>query len=154
MSPLFKRLLWGRSNLEPFQTNIRVVFEESLDDVVKVLVPDPHFMAAALHGGILPPIESFLRDKEKLDSWLLRFQNKVNSLFSWRLVGGAEHPYADPIEAMSEEQAIEYLIQKDLPNHVWEDHQRSNRKKFIICRAEQLPTSRNYREAWSIKHES
>ena len=34
-----------------------------------------------------------------------------------------EHPYAAPIPAMTEEEAIEYLIQKDIDPSVWRDYE-------------------------------
>ena len=143
---LFNRLLWAKCHLGAVQSRYRVVFEDDLDEPAKVLVPDPNWMAAALNGGVLPPIDAYLRDKDK------QAQHRGYS-FHWGLVGGAEHPYAEPIGPMSEEEAIEYLIRKDVPNHVWMNRDGSNRPRFRICRVEQIPTDRTYRDAWSINHE-
>ena len=53
---LFDRLCWAKENLEPHQSEYRVVYEDSVDECAKVLVPDPNWLACALQGGILPPV--------------------------------------------------------------------------------------------------
>ena len=55
-----------------------------------------------------------------------------------------------PIKAMTEEQAIEYLIMKDIPSRVWQNEERSNRPRMIICTKKQLPQKRIWRNAWKI----
>ena len=55
-----------------------------------------------------------------------------------------------PIDAMTEEQAIEYLIQKDVPMSVWKNWNKGNKPKMVICRRNQLPTTREWRNAWKI----
>ncbi len=52
--------------------------------------------------------------------------------------------------AMTEEEAIEYLIQKDVPQHVWKTWNEGNKPKMVICRKEQLPSTREWRNAWKI----
>ena len=44
-------------------------------------------------------------------------------------------------ESMTEEQAIEYLIMKDIPERVWKDYEQANRKRLLIVKKEQLPSS-------------
>ena len=56
---LWERLCWAKEHLEKAQSDIRVVYEDSVDAPAKVLVPDPNWMACALQGGILPPVESY-----------------------------------------------------------------------------------------------
>ena len=58
---LWERLHWAKDNLEKVQSDIRVVYEdpEDMDSPAKVLVPDPNWMACALQGGILPPVEVY-----------------------------------------------------------------------------------------------
>jgi hypothetical protein len=91
-------------------------------------------MAAALAGGVLPPIETYLRDRDVPDG-----QPK-------------EHPYAHPIGAMTEEQAIEYLIQKDIPPAIWRDY-KGNRCILKIVPVELIPSDRSFRNAWKINQE-
>jgi hypothetical protein len=49
---LFDRLCWAKENLEGVQSDYRVVYEDSVDECAKILVPDPNWMACALQGGI------------------------------------------------------------------------------------------------------
>ena len=130
---LWERLLEAKSRLEPVQSKYRVLFEDPAtpDEPAKVLVPDPNWMAAALAGDILPPIDTYLRDRDVPDG-----QPK-------------EHPYAEPIGAMTEEEAIEYLIQKDIPPQVWRDYQ-GNRSVLKIVPVELIPSDRSFRNAWKI----
>jgi hypothetical protein len=51
---------------------------------------------------------------------------------------------------MTEEEAIEYLIQKDIPEKVWREYEKSNRPRLVICKKEQLPQQRTWRNAWKI----
>ena len=58
-----------------------------------------------------------------------------------------------PIEALTEERAIEYLIMKDLPQHVWKDYDKANKPRMVICTKQQLPSTRVWRNAWKINEE-
>ena len=58
-----------------------------------------------------------------------------------------------PVGPMTEEQAIEYLIMKDCPQSVWRDYDSGNKPKMVICRKEQLPATREWRNAWKISEE-
>lgn len=133
MTHLWERLLEAKSRLAPVQSKYRVLFEdpEQPDAPAAVLVPDPNWMAAALAGGILPPIDTYLRDRDVPDG-----QPK-------------EHPYAEPIGAMTEEEAIEYLIMKDIPPQVWRDYQ-GNRTILKIVPVELIPSDRSFRNAWVV----
>lgn len=136
MSHLWDRLAEAKSRLAPVQSKYRVLFEDPTqpDAPAKVLVPDPNWMAAALAGGVLPPIDTYLRDQNVPDG-----QPK-------------EHPYAAPIPAMTEEEAIEYLIMKDIPPQVWRDYQ-GNRAVMKIVPVELIPSDRSFRNAWKINQE-
>ena len=133
---LWERLLEAKSRLEPVQSKYRVVFENpnDLDAPAAVLVPDPNWMAAALAGGVLPPIDTYQRDRSVPDG-----QPK-------------EHPYADPIGAMTEEEAIEYLVMKDIDPAVWRDY-KGNRTIMLIVPKELIPADRSFRNAWKINQE-
>jgi hypothetical protein len=110
-----------------------VLFEDPTapDEPAKVLVPDPNWMACALAGGILPPIDTYQRDRDVPDG-----QPK-------------EHPYAEPIDAMTEEEAIEYLVMKDIDPAVWRDYQ-GNRTILKIVPVELIPSDRSFRNAWRV----
>ena len=99
-------------------------------------------MACALQGGILPPVEVY---------WLLA-QDEAQPDFKKHTRGYLLHN-SKPIEAMTEEQAIEYLIMKDVPQSVWRDYDSGNKPKMVICRKEQLPGTREWRNAWKISED-
>ena len=56
---LWDRLCWAKENLDGVQSDYRVVYEDSIDECAKILVPDPNWMACALQGGILPPVSVY-----------------------------------------------------------------------------------------------
>ena len=133
MSHLWDRLAEAKSRLAPVQSKYRVLFEDPTqpDAPASVLVPDPNFMAAALAGNVLPPIDTYQRDRLVPDG-----QPK-------------EHPYAEPIGAMSEEEAVEYLVMKDIDPAVWRDYN-GNRTIMKIVPVEMIPSDRSFRNAWRI----
>lgn len=133
MTHLWDRLAEAKSRLEPVQSKYRVLFEDPAtpDEPAKVLVPDPNWMACALEGDILPPIDTYQRDRNVPDG-----QPK-------------EHPYAEPIGAMSEEEAVEYLVMKDIDPAVWRDYN-GNRTIMKIVPVEMIPSDRSFRNAWRI----
>ena len=130
---LWTRLLEAKSRLKPVQSKYRVLFEDPRepDAPAKVLVPDPNWMAAALAGDILPPIDTYQRDRLVPDG------------------EPKEHPYAEPIGAMTEEEAIEYLVMKDIDPAVWRDY-KGNRTIMKIVPVEMIPSDRSHRNAWRI----
>ena len=134
---LWDRLAEAKSRLAPVQSKYRVVFEDpsAPDEPAKVLVPDPNWMACALEGNILPPIDTYQRDRDVPDG-----QPK-------------EHPYAEPIGPMTEEEAIEYLIMKDIDPSIWRDYN-GNRTIMKIVPVELIPSDRSFRNAWKIKQEA
>jgi len=133
---LWDRLNEAKERLEPVQSKYRVVYEnpDEMDAPAAILCPDPNWMACALAGDILPPIETYLRDAQVPDG------------------EPKEHPYAKPIGPMSEEEAIEYLIMKDCPPQVWRDYS-GNRSILKIASVEKIPNERNFRNAWKINQQ-
>ena len=130
---LWDRLAEAKSRLTPVQSKYRVLFENPAepDAPASVLVPDPNWMAAALAGNVLPPIDTYLRDQNVPDG-----QPK-------------EHPYAEPIGPMTEEEAIEYLVKKDISPQVWREYN-GNRIIMKIVPVELIPSDRSFRNAWKI----
>ena len=141
MTHLWDRLLEAKSRLKPVQSKYRVLFEDPTapDEPAKVLVPDPNWMACAMHGGILPPVWVYheLEKDEKTPG------------FKKHTRGYLLHE-TEPMPPMSEEEAIEYLIMKDIPNHIWRTWNEGNKPKMVICKKEQLPQTREWRNAWKI----
>lgn len=136
---LFDRLCWAKENLQPFQTDYRVVYEENIDDCAKILVPDPNWMACALQGGILPPVWVYLELKK----------DEAQPNFKKHTRGYLLHE-TEPLKSMTEKEAIECLIMKDIPQSVWENWDNSNRPRMVICTKKQLPQTRIWRNAWQI----
>ncbi len=142
---LWERLCWAKDNLERFETDYRVVYEDPSepDAPAKILHPTPEWMACALQGGILPPVSSY---------WELKKDERTPG-FKEHTRGPELLHNMKPIDAMTEEQAIEYLIMKDIPEHVWRDWNKGNKPRLVICRKEQLPQKREWRNAWKIKED-
>ena len=139
---LWDRLCWAKENLEPVQSDYRVVYEDSVDDCAKILVPDPNWMACALQGGILPPVQVY---------WELA-KDEAQPDFVKHTRGYLLHE-TQPIEALDEKSAIEYLIMKDISPSIWQTWDEGNKPKIVICRKEQLPQTREWRNAWRISHD-
>ncbi len=136
MTHLWERLAEARTRLAPVQSKYRVIFEDptQVDTCASVLVPDPNWLAAALAGDILPPVDTYLRDQDVADG------------------EPKEHPYAEPIGAMTEEEALEYLVKKDISPRIWRDY-KGNRCIMRIVPVELIPSDRSYRNAWTINQE-
>tara|TARA_R100001198_G_scaffold96908_1_gene89566 strand:- start:2121 stop:2591 length:471 start_codon:yes stop_codon:yes gene_type:complete len=136
---LFDRLRWAKENLMPVQSDYRVVYEDNIDECCRILLPDPNWMACALAGGILPELwvyHELAKDEAQPD-------------FKKHTRGYLLHQ-TEPMGAITEQEAIEYLIVKDIPQYVWKNWDGSNRPKMVICLKEQLPQTRTWRNAWRI----
>lgn len=122
------------------QPPLCIVWEDpdDLDAPVKITRPSPTWWAMALHGDILPPVEVYhaLREDEEAPG------------FTRHTRGHLLHE-THPISAMTPEQAIEYLIQKDIPPRVWRDY-RGNRTILKIVPVHLIPSDRTYRDSWRI----
>lgn len=147
---LFARILDAKEKLTPVQSQYRVVFEVPMADFgsyAGVLVPDPNWLAMALAGGYLPPVEAVVADLGKMYAWCA---DNDPLDFDWDKVGGVCFPYLPPIGAMTEEQAIEALVMICLPPAIWADYGRANRHRFKIVRRGMVPDDRSYRNAWRL----
>ncbi len=156
---LFLRILIAKKCFEPVVSKYRIVYEDPADpdEPCRIVAPDPNWLASALEGGVLPDIQPYIDDKDTERNWYqemaeLGFAN-VNTNFFWSAVGGAKHPYAEPIDPMTEEEAIEYLLMKDVPLHVWRDYE-GNREIFKMVPVEMVPKETTFRDAWQIKQEN
>jgi hypothetical protein len=102
-----------------------IAYEPAVDAPLSVVIPDPNWLAMAMAGGVLPAAEVYqTRDLATIDA-------------------------APPIGPLSEEQAMEYLVQKDVPRGVW-DRPGENRRSFAITLKSMLPASRQWRNAWRL----
>lgn len=112
------------------------------EDAVKVTTPTPAWLAMAMHGGILPPVEVY---------WALAY-DEAQPDFTHHHRGRLLHE-TPPMEAMTEEQAMEYLVKQVIPTHVWRDYQ-GNRAILRIIRRDTIPTDRRLRDAWVIAQDN
>ena len=142
---LWNRLHWAKENLKKHETEYVIVWEDPInpDAPAIVTVPDPNWMSCALQGGILPPVSSY---------WELR-KDENQPGFTNHTRGPELLHNMKPIDAMTEEQAIEYLIMKDIPERIWRDYETANKPRLVICRKDQLPQKRTFRNAWRIKED-
>ena len=141
---LWDRLCWAKENLEPYRSEYCVVWEDQNepDAPAKVTHPDQNWLACALKGGILPDVRVY---------WELA-KDEAKPDFKKHTRGYLLHN-SKPIDAMTEEQAIEYLIMKDIPRHVWQDWDKANKPRLVICTKSQLPSTRVWRNSWKISEE-
>ena len=141
---LWERLHWAKDNLDGVQSDYRVVWEDpnEPDEPAKITIPDPNWLACALQGGILPPVEVY---------WELK-KDEAQPDFKKHTRGYLLHN-TKPVDKMTEEEAIEYLIMKDVPESVWREWDTGNQPKMVICKKDQLPPTREWRNAWKINPE-
>ena len=133
------RLAKAREELQPFYSDYRVVYEDNVDEPVKIMKPDAHAMAALMAGNVFPPIWAF---------WELK-KDASQPDFEKHTRGYLLHdtPREGP---KTEEEALEFIIMKDVPQHVWRMYNEGNRPKMVICRKQQLPQTREWRNAWRL----
>ena len=108
------------------------------DEPMKVTTPSPTWLAMAMHGGILPPVEVY---------WELK-KDEAQPGFTRHTRGYLLHD-TPPIPAMTEEEAMEYLIMKDIPPHVWHGY-KGNRQIIKIVPRSMIPNDRSFRNSWRI----
>jgi hypothetical protein len=160
---MFTRLHWASENLEPYQTDYRVIFEDPAepDAPVKELCPSPEWMACALAGGILPSVEHQHNMKLELQTQdgekiLTNYLEAQQIYLEKRIVGEKVVDYNDylmpkPIGPMTEEEAIEYIIKKDVPARVWSSEYKYNRPMYKVVKRQQLSTQNQfYRDCWRL----
>jgi hypothetical protein len=131
------------NNVDLEQSPYAIMWEdpEDLDGTMKVTTPSPTWWAMALHGNILPPVEVY---------WELKHDESQPG-FKQHTRGHLLHE-TEPMPPMTEEEAIGYLIMKDLPPSVW--NYKGNRTIMKIVPRELIPSDRSFRNAWKIKQET
>ena len=127
-------------------TKYRVVYDDpdALDEPTKVLVPAQEWLDEAMAGRLAPIwVHWKLRDDEQ------------RAIDEGRHEGFEHDPYTHSLQwtaprvgPLTEEEAMEYLVMKDLPRRCWaEEH---NRPMFKIVRTDEVPTDRQFRDAWEM----
>jgi hypothetical protein len=159
---MFTRLHWASENLEPYQTDYRVIFEDPAepDAPVKELCPSPEWMACALAGGILPSVEHQHNMKlelatetgEKIVTTFLEAQQIYleKKIVGEKVLDYKEYLVPKPIGPMTEEEAIEYIIKKDIPARVWHSDYKYNRPMYRVVKRQEIPADQTYRDCWRL----
>ena len=127
-------------------TKYRVIFDDPdrLDEATKVLVPSQNWLDQAMSGD-LPPIWVYwqLQDDEQQ-----AIKEGRHDTFRHDPEKHALQWTAPRIGPLTEEEAMEYFCMKELPRRCWaEEH---NRPMFKIVKTEQVPSDRQFRNAWEI----
>lgn len=134
-SKLYMRCRWAKDNLKRAKPQYAIAWEDPADPdaPVKITRPSPEWLAMALHGYLLPPVEVYsqLEHDEK-----------------GKIVNGHILHDTPPIGPMTEEEAMGYLVVKDTPARVW--NSQSNRRMMVICRNEMIPQNRVVRNAMRL----
>jgi len=127
-------------------SNYRVIFEdpERPEQPAMVLVPDESWLEKA-QSGQLPPISVYweLQDDEQQ-----AIKEGRQHTFEHDPKKHAAQWTAPRVGPLSEKEAIEYLIMKDIPRHIWS--QEYNRPMFRIVKTEDVPSDRQFRNAWRV----
>ena len=114
------------------------------EEPAKIVVPTEEWMNIAMSGG-LPPISVYWdlkADEEKA------IANGNHLTFSHDEEKYMLQFTAPRIPPLTEEEAIEYLIMKDIPIRVWgKEH---NKPLFKIIKKDQIPEDRDFRNAWRL----
>ena len=127
-------------------TDYRIVFDDpdKLDEPTKVLVPSPQWMEIAMSGG-LPPIWVYWQLQDDEQQAIAEGRHKEFKHDPEKLALQYTAPRIGPL---TEEEAIEYLVMKDIPRRVWaKEH---NRPMFKIVKRDMIPTDRTFRNAWEM----
>ena len=145
------------TNLPVCEPQYVIVYEdpETPDAPCAVVVPTPQWLAMAMHGGILPPAENYLslvcRWKHTLTGAIKTTDVYTHPGTGWEggeIVNPELLHDCEPCQPLTEEQAMEYLLMVTVPRRVWGDD--TNARRFVICRREQIPTDRRWRNAWRL----
>lgn len=108
------------------------------DTPMRVTTPSPIWWAMALHGGILPPVEAY--HELAVDEAAPDFIRHTRGYLLHR---------TQPMPPMTPEQAMIYLVQKDIPPRVWRDYA-GNRTILRIVPRTAIPTGRTNRKYWRL----
>jgi hypothetical protein len=141
MTKLIDRIAWAKENLDKVEPKYCIAWEDPDDPEapMKVTTPAPEWMAMALHGGMLPPVEVYHAIEDTMKG------PKVDP------EAGRQLHEAPRMPPMTEEEAMEYLMMKDVPRRVWQ--QSHNRQMYYIVPRDAISKNRTFRNAWRLNNE-
>lgn len=170
MTHLWDRLNEAGERLAPVKPSFAIVWQDPAhpDAPASITAAAPEWMAAALAGGVLPPIEQYhqmvievigkMPDGQLvaaqttglgLPECIIDFQGAGGTVEGMAVIESNFSTY-EPIGPMTEEQATEYLVKKDIPHRVWGDHDRINSRRFKIVPITAIPEKGKHRNAWEL----
>lgn len=128
-------------------TDYRIVYEdpEAPDEPAVVVVPSENWVKKAM-AGEMPPVHAYwaIQDEEQKAIDEGRHDTFMNSpeVFNAQFL----LPRTGPL---TEQQAIEYLVMKDVPRRVW--GRKHNRTMLRIVHKDKMPKHKEFRNAWEVK---
>lgn len=127
-------------------TKYRVVYEDPNfpDEPAKILIPSSEWIQEAMSGN-LPPIWVYWQLNDDERRAMSEGRHKDFSHDPEKLMLQYTAPRIGPL---TEEEAMEYLVMKDIPRHIWAKEY--NRPMFRIVKAEDIPSDRSFRNAWKL----
>ncbi len=168
MMTLFERLCWAKQNIPPVQSSKVVVFEDPAFEKApcKILTPSPEWMACAMHGSILPPIDAYHEMEYRIEDSFGNAYNGVTQLefedmlFDFASTGKAmmsqrvtrHRLHDDPVAALTEGEAIDYIIKKDTPKRVW-GTTGGNWVNYRVVDRSDILNNRKNRNYWKLSQE-
>ena len=154
------RIAQSRDRIPAVEVHHAIAFTDpyDLDAPMKVVHPSPRCVAELMAGGIHPSIEAIhgqmLRlecehcgpiECRRLDAPAIRATHTIKG--ETVIDNSAVHlTVAMP---MTYEQAIEWIIQKDIPFEVW--GKKHNRPMMAIVPRTAIPEDRTHRNDWKLK---
>ncbi len=172
------RIARSRDRISAVEVQHCVAFTDpyDLDAPVKVLHPSPRCVAELMAGGVHPPIEAVhaqrlrlvgsdgeVAECSRLEAPAVRWRmnNKVTILqdeetgavtkrttVSETVIDNSS-AHLTVAMPMTYEQAIEWIIQKDIPFDVW--GKQHNRPMMAIVPRTAIPKNRTHRNNWKLK---
>lgn len=151
------------------QPSLCIVWEDpaDLDAPAKITTPSPQWLRMATLGGVLPSVEAYhsarlcieLTDGRRyegvtyLEAQDLRLfaKEKGEEVRQERVTDYPVHA-APVISSLTEQEALEYILYKDVPARAWSKKYGAshNRPNFVIAPRENVPTNRFVRNAWGL----
>jgi len=132
---LIDRIRWAAENLEEVEPEYCAVYEDPETKMAFIMTPSQQCMAMLIYGGLMPPpwVKQMLKEEEQKEGFTSHSDHGKGHLLHT----------TPPIPALTQEQAIEYLVQTDVPKEAWDS--------LIICRRDQIKKDREFRNAWRVK---
>lgn len=130
---LIDRVAWAKVNLKKVEPSYCILWEADVDGPLQITSPTPEWLAMALFGYLLPP------------AWVYR---ELAAGPDGNIANGHLLHDTPCVGPMTEEEAMEYLVEMVLPINIWLNP--SNRNRFRIVPRAMVPEDRTFRDAWRL----